>query len=324
MSNENFIEIPQFLSSDKKTILCATYLRRCSYVWIVNDIDRAASDKDPWTMLNSSIQNMRQGGECRNITFICTKTDIINPQSYMRSSRIRDKDLSGGQVLDTAGKKRACILHRNEQAKKVVRNSFNHETEIKKHFKEDVFQVFTVSSEEFLSEENPILKSSETEIPQVRELLRKLNRDCLKKAEDCYVSRVFGILSLIHGENCGSNEMDKEKLEVYQILKTKLEEECKKMSSFLSLVYEDFDQCLSNGAVKSENLCVKHALDQVIAPTSRTMHYNTLKAVCRRDGFFISGDGTVINMNRSLATAMFEHVDDLFQSIFPKTYSSSS
>ncbi|KAG7460151.1 hypothetical protein MATL_G00218210 [Megalops atlanticus] len=298
-----------------------SYLSKCSYVWIVNDIDRAASDKDPWMILNSSIRDLRQGGECRSITFICTKTDSINPQAYMRSPCVRKEVLSGRQSLqDTAEKKKACILHRNEQAKKSVINSFNRQTEIKKYFTagEDIFQVFTVSSEQFQNEEDPILESSETEIPQLQELLRKLNRDCLKNAHDHYVSGVIGILSLIHGENCGSVKMERDKLDVYSILNAFLTEGCESMSIFLSDVYKDFDKCLSNGAINSETSCVKTAMGQVIAPARKDGrgYHRTLKALCRNEGFFISKNGAVTDLNNTLATVMFEHVDNLFQSIF--------
>ncbi|XP_036408679.1 nuclear GTPase SLIP-GC-like [Megalops cyprinoides] len=177
------------------------YISKCSYVWIVSDIDRAASDKDSWMILNNSIQDMRQGGECRGITFICTKTDNVIPLSYMR-----------------------CYTG-------MVTKRF--------YAGEDTFEVYTVSSEEFQNEENPILESSETEIPQLQKLLKKLNRDFLKKADDFYARK-----------------------------------------------------------------------------DGRGYH-KTLKALCWNEGFFRSKNGIVTDLNKTLATVMFEHVDDLFQSIFP-------
>ncbi|XP_010787147.1 nuclear GTPase SLIP-GC-like [Notothenia coriiceps] len=49
----------------------------CSTVWIVAEINRAASEKESWEILKESCSLMGNGGECRQIHFICTKSDII-------------------------------------------------------------------------------------------------------------------------------------------------------------------------------------------------------------------------------------------------------
>ena len=50
---------------------------RCSTVWIVTDINRAASEKEPWEILENASSLMGNGGECQQIHFICTKSDQI-------------------------------------------------------------------------------------------------------------------------------------------------------------------------------------------------------------------------------------------------------
>ncbi|KAJ7989340.1 hypothetical protein DPEC_G00303520, partial [Dallia pectoralis] len=50
----------------------------CSAVWIVSDIARATSEKECWEIFDSTIRLFGNGGECRSISFICTKTDIID------------------------------------------------------------------------------------------------------------------------------------------------------------------------------------------------------------------------------------------------------
>ncbi|XP_067099281.1 nuclear GTPase SLIP-GC-like [Osmerus mordax] len=62
-------------------------LRECTAVWVVSDINRATSDKSAWEILKSSMTDMVQGGACTRISFICTKTDNIDPQSYIGSKR---------------------------------------------------------------------------------------------------------------------------------------------------------------------------------------------------------------------------------------------
>ena len=62
-------------------------LRECTFVWVVSDVNRAASDKAAWEILKSSMTDMVQGGACTGITFICTKTDDMNAEEYMRSQK---------------------------------------------------------------------------------------------------------------------------------------------------------------------------------------------------------------------------------------------
>nr|XP_020444685.1 nuclear GTPase SLIP-GC-like isoform X2 [Monopterus albus] len=49
----------------------------CSTVWIVSDINRAASENDPWEILKSACRLIGNGGECQRIHFICTKSDVL-------------------------------------------------------------------------------------------------------------------------------------------------------------------------------------------------------------------------------------------------------
>ncbi|XP_034075834.1 nuclear GTPase SLIP-GC-like [Gymnodraco acuticeps] len=49
----------------------------CSTVWIVAEINRAASKKESWEILEESCSLMGNGGECQQIHFICTKSDEI-------------------------------------------------------------------------------------------------------------------------------------------------------------------------------------------------------------------------------------------------------
>ncbi|KAK9976514.1 hypothetical protein ABG768_021719, partial [Culter alburnus] len=117
-------------------------LRECSIVWIVSDINRAITDKEPWGILKYCTTELGPGGECKRINFICTKTDDINLTAYVRSARLTTDQLTGD-------KEKVCILHRNEHVKKRVKEKFE-QSHIKKIFRTDNdFQVFTLSSKAF-------------------------------------------------------------------------------------------------------------------------------------------------------------------------------
>ncbi|KAF3846361.1 hypothetical protein F7725_003439 [Dissostichus mawsoni] len=188
----------------------------CSTVWIVAEINRAAAEKEPWEILKESCSLMGNGGECRQIHFICTKSDSL-----------------GGSDDQSAAGVRAQILKRNEQAKRKVNAEFSKLKDVKKQFSEECFKVFTVSSDEFMTKKR--LDPDETEIPELQEFLQELNEWHSETFN--YVSGARGILSLIQGASSieGEEKMKtklnklirERKKTVYSSLTTTIEETMK-------------------------------------------------------------------------------------------------
>lgn len=50
----------------------------CSTVWIVSEINRAASEQESWEVLKRAGSLPGNGGKCQRIHFICTKCDHID------------------------------------------------------------------------------------------------------------------------------------------------------------------------------------------------------------------------------------------------------
>ncbi|KAL4593323.1 nuclear GTPase SLIP-GC-like, partial [Arapaima gigas] len=63
-------------------------LSRCASVWIVSDINRALSDKEAQKIFDESLRTIAGAGECHNITFVCTKTDDIDPKEIRKNDKI--------------------------------------------------------------------------------------------------------------------------------------------------------------------------------------------------------------------------------------------
>ncbi|KAM7372001.1 hypothetical protein PAMP_009200 [Pampus punctatissimus] len=154
----------------------------CSTVWIVTDINRAAAEKETWGILKSACSLMGNGGECQHIHFICTKSDLIDDMDHPSATDVH-----------------TLIVENNMQVKEKIIKEFRKIPQIKKHFNEDCFKVFTVSSKEFLKRN--CLTPDETEIPKLQTFLQELN-DCHSETLN-YVSGAYGILSLIQGARCG-------------------------------------------------------------------------------------------------------------------------
>ncbi|XP_066509303.1 nuclear GTPase SLIP-GC-like [Hoplias malabaricus] len=295
-------------------------LRDCSTVWIVSEINRAASDKEAWELVCSSITDMAPGGECRSISFICTKTDDINPQNYMRSSKLKDEDfqIAPEDSQQVNKRKTACILHRNEKAKERVKKIFCQQDKIKRYFKcdEGFFSVYTVSSEEF-TKENPILKPEETELTELKDLLKIYNNSHTNDVASDYISEALGILSLIQGFNEINAEMRAVKSRLCNDLDKNLENAVGHLQEYCCQICSSLEECLSKGARESENNCTENA-KELITPRNKPGggFHKTLTALCKNNGYFRSKNGEM-DLNKHLAKHMLEHIDKTFSEFFP-------
>ncbi|XP_033945139.1 nuclear GTPase SLIP-GC-like [Pseudochaenichthys georgianus] len=266
----------------------------CSTVWIVAEINRAASEKEPWEILEESCSLMGNGGECRQIHFICTKSDNI-----------------GGSDDQSAAGVRAQILKRNKQAKIKVMAEFSKLKEVKKHFSVEYFKVFTVSSEEFLRRKN--LDRDDTEIPSLQEFLQDLNEWHSETLN--YVSGAHGILSLIQGAS--SREGADIKTTVCKGLEEKLSLELDKVREPMGKTLMAFEKCLSEGVDKSKSSCDK-VLKSVLYPTKKGgAFHRILKCVVENGGIHKPKKGKSININMKLTSCLTDSIDEEFKKTFP-------
>ncbi|XP_016348146.1 nuclear GTPase SLIP-GC-like [Sinocyclocheilus anshuiensis] len=286
-------------------------LRECSSVWIVSAINRAITDRDPWGILKHCIEELGPGGKCKSINFICTKTDDINLGAYIRSARLpRD------QIPEDKDQKKPCILHRNEHAKTRVKEKFEN-SEIKKIFNTDnQFQGFTVSSNAFF-DHNLNLESSETEIPNLQDDLRNLNKSINIELTREYVNKVKGVLSLIQS---GQLDKDKKKIEMkVNKFKKNLKESLSELDKYFVSIYKDLEQHLSKGVEESVNSCVASTKKMIFNKNGRGFH-KILGALCKNYGCYWSKNwDVVLDLNKTLAKHLHKNIYDDFCKIFPVT-----
>ncbi|KAM8723462.1 nuclear GTPase SLIP-GC-like [Acanthopagrus schlegelii] len=267
----------------------------CSIVWIVTEINRAAAEKETWEILKSASSIMGNGGECQQIDFICTKSDSIE-----------DSDDSSAAGV------RALILKQNMKAKEEVNKEFKKLNKVKKHFGDDCFKVFTVSSKEFLKKKH--LEPDETEIPKLKEVLQDLN-DCHSETLN-YVSGAYGILSLIQGAR--SRNMAGSTADVCKDLEEKISHELEKVRRPIEAAYMTFEKCLSEGVEKSESSCDK-VLKSILQPrgvSGRGFH-KILKCLVRDCGIYKPKNKKPINLNVKLASCLTDSIDEEFKKTFP-------
>ncbi|XP_039534558.1 nuclear GTPase SLIP-GC-like [Pimephales promelas] len=293
-------------------------LRECSSVWIVSDIKRATTDKDPWGILNLCIEELGPEGECKRINFICTKTDDINAPAYIRSARLtisEDKSLND--------QKKVCILHRNELSKTRVKEKFEN-SEIKKRFStatdDNFLNVFTVSSNAFF-EHNLILGPSETEIPKLRDDPRILNKNINRELTSDYVNEAREVLSLIQSVQLDRDKKTEEtKVKVCMELENNLKKALNELDSRFDTIYTNLEKFLSKGVDESVQLCVA-STKAIIAPNiDRRGFHKILQALCKNGGCYWSKNWDVIlDLNRQLGKHLHENIYEYFNLIFPVT-----
>ncbi|XP_051243567.1 nuclear GTPase SLIP-GC-like isoform X42 [Dicentrarchus labrax] len=320
MDHKYFKEIPEFLHSRRKTLTCESHVTlvdlpgngdrnksrdemwkevvgRCSTVWIVTDINRAAAETEPWEILERTCSLMGNGGQCQQIHFICTKSDVIEDSDDHSSDKVR-----------------ALIFKRNMQAKEEVKKEFNKLNKVKKHFSDDCFEVFTVSSKEFLKQKD--LNQDDTEIPKLQEFLKDLN-DCHSETLN-YVSGAYGILSLIQGAR--RTEVVAQKTEVCTILEDKMRQELEKVRKPMEEAYKVFEKCLSEGVERSKPSC-QQALSSIYpSEVSGRGFHRILKCVVQNNGTYTPKKGDIkkqINLNVDLASRLTDSIDEEFKKTFP-------
>ncbi|XP_050992058.1 nuclear GTPase SLIP-GC [Labeo rohita] len=289
-------------------------LRQCSTVWIASNINRAIDDRDPWGILQHCIQDLGPGGECRNINFICTKTDDIDPDEYLRFVCH-----SGEQISLDKNPKTGCIIHRNNRAKKIVKELFEN-YDIMKSKARFITDVFTVSSRAYL-DKNPHLEPTETEIPKLQDILKSTNRRINRELTRDYVNQAKGVLSFIQSIQLDTDEqMAEKKAEVYTKLQKNLAKALKKLDCQFDSLYKILDQCLSKGVEKSVEQCVdtKNSMIESVAPNDKRGFHKTLQALYKNKGYYWPKNWDApLDLNMCLAKHMHDNIDDEFNLIFP-------
>ncbi|KAL3987084.1 DNA excision repair protein ERCC-4 [Sarotherodon galilaeus] len=265
----------------------------CSIVWIVTEINRAASEKAAWGILESVSSLIGNGGECQQIHFICTKSDLVDDSDDLSSADIHDQ-----------------IIKRSIQAKDGVRKEFNKRSKINKHFTDDSFKVFTVSSKEFLKGKH--LSPEETEITKLQGFLQDLN-DCHSETVN-YVNGAYGILSLIEGARCrkeGAGKAD----DVCKVLEKNMTEQLDQVKKAVEKAIKDFEQCLTEGVKNSKTS--EEKLKSFLDRDKQPSFFKTLEAVVRKDGMHKTKKGEHINLNTVLASCLTDSIDEKFRKTFP-------
>ncbi|XP_073787573.1 uncharacterized protein nuggc.1 isoform X2 [Danio rerio] len=307
-------------------------VKECSSVWIVNDIKRAISSKEPWSIIEHCIQDLGPGGQCKTINFICTRTDDINIKEYLGSAQPSGDHFSSDKMvylprvcsiesgctfrssaLPLQSSKTACIHHRNNSAKDTLKRKLeNMKSKDVRRFTADVF---AVSSKAYFNEDLQMDKN-ETEIPKLQDLLKNTNKSIRRELIRDYVNQAKGVLFLIQQTklNTTDEEMAKIKAAVRNDYKESLKKALRELNGRFDPLYETIEQCFSKGVEKSVDQCLS-----TTKPVISSVPYDkTLQALCKKKGFcWPQYWDAPVDLNKCLAKHIYDNIDEEFSLIFP-------
>ncbi|XP_039596731.1 nuclear GTPase SLIP-GC-like [Polypterus senegalus] len=293
-------------------------LSKCTSVWIVSDITRAESDQNALKILNNVLKDIVGGGQCQNITFICTKTDIVGIQS---GDMTEEQQGISSENTENEWKQRE-ILKRNGSVKEKLKKKY--ETIAKKVLGpkvlslEDFIEVFTVSSEQYRNERNPVLSKDETEFPKLEKHLMDLYVTQIQKEVENYVTVVSGITSFLNVPQKNAKDEGKTNMKTFKEMSGNLTKELQGLEKFFDSCSKNLEIELNKGVNTATTECLENAAN-ILKPKRKKDYrgyHKTVKALVRNNGTYKSKNGEVHNLNSKLASPLYKSVDDNFNTTF--------
>ncbi|XP_060946450.1 nuclear GTPase SLIP-GC-like [Limanda limanda] len=130
-----------------------------------------------------------------------------------------------------------------------------------------------------------------------------------------YVSGACGILSLIQGTRC--REVDDSKMQACSDLEEKMQHELEVLQKAIHEIYTTFEQCLTEGVEESQNSCEGQMKSMLDAKKKGSGFHRTLKFAVKNHGVFKAKNGRKKNINMTLSSKLTGSIDEEFRMTFP-------
>ncbi|NXC48236.1 SLIP GTPase, partial [Penelope pileata] len=303
-----FVDIPGTGDANRKRDeMWKESILQCTSIWIIADVERVFGAKAHEIMVQEAIKAC-QVGKCSDITFVVTKMDKIKEDELPRNHQ--------GATVGVS--KHDAILKIKQELKTKKTRALRDKMKAKLASDEEVLQrqelVFTVSAQEYW---NPmVLSKEESEIPRLREHVRKLYLDMKRKQLRDYMKEILAVFSLVdvyHStQNSPNPPMKKEELKNF------VSEKIQALKNATQDTFGHMDGPLISG-VKSARATHKKNLERIFQQGKKSSGFHrTLKAVCVRKGVYVSRVYNRIDINNCLAKPIYGESDTMFANIFRK------
>ncbi|KAF7459516.1 nuclear GTPase SLIP-GC [Marmota monax] len=279
---------------------------KCSAIWVISDIERVSGGRAHEDLLNESIKAC-QRGLCRDVALVVTKTDKLHLPEYLRERKL------GNQAVQS---QREAVLERNEMIKQ--QRSRNLKEKLKRKLPADSKAletsdlVYTVSAQEYW--QKILLTEEETEIPKLREYIRKRLLDEKRRMVTKYVTEAFGLLLLTDSFNSTEN-LPNEHLHLSG-LRRFVEERTELLEKAMEQCFAHIERPLQEG-VRVARTSYRRILGACLVRSKGNQGFHqTLKAVCLKNGIYASRTLARIDLNQAVTQPIYDQIDPVFGGIF--------
>ncbi|XP_074845166.1 nuclear GTPase SLIP-GC-like [Carettochelys insculpta] len=300
-----FVDIPGTGDyNSKRDEMWKENIKKCSVIWVISDIKRVQGGKDHEKLLEEGIKAY-QGGMCCDLALVVTQSDNLRLQEYLRERRGANRHIQN---------ERDAIKDRNTTVKleksREMREKLQRTLESRLELLQSPDLVYTVSAQEYW--EGKYLTKEETEIPKLREYVRNVYRKEKKKLLKDYVSEVHSTVLMaknIYSKRKMKDQYQQKDLESFVEAKIKaLEEEIEKC-------FAQLEQPLNDGVRKAKS-SHQEAFSYLLTRSNNQGFHRTLKAVCQKNGVYMSPTFGCIDVNSALAEPIYNAINPVFAEIF--------
>ncbi|XP_037669092.1 nuclear GTPase SLIP-GC isoform X1 [Choloepus didactylus] len=279
---------------------------KCSVIWVISDIERVSGGRAHEDLLNESIKAC-QRGFCKDIALVVTKTDRLHLPEYLRERKV------GNQAIQS---EREAVLERNEtiklQRNRILKEKLKRKLPADSKVLEAADLVYTVSAQEYWQQ--ALLAEEETEIPKLREYIRKSLLDKNRRRVTKYVTEAFGLLLLTDSFNTVGN-LPNEYLYMSG-LRRFVEEKIQLLEKTIDQCFAHIEWPLQEG-VRNAKISSRRILNGCLVRSKGNQGFHqTLKAVCLKNGIYASRTLARIDLNEAITQPIYDHIDPIFGGIF--------
>ncbi|XP_060247329.1 nuclear GTPase SLIP-GC isoform X1 [Meriones unguiculatus] len=279
---------------------------KCSVIWVISDIERASGGKAHEDLLNESIKAC-QRGFCRDIALVVTKTDKLHLREYLRERKMGDQAIQS---------QREAVLQRNEiiklQRNRLLKEKLKRKLPADSKVLGDSDLVYTVSAHEYW--QRALLTEEESEIPKLREYIRKRLLDKKRRRVTKYVTEAFGLLLLTDTFNSEESLLT-EHLNTGG-LRRFVEDKMELLEEAIEQCFARMEQPLQTGVQVARTAYRRVLRACLVRSRGNQGFHQTLKAVCLKNGVYASRTLPRIDLNEALSQPIYDQIDPVFGGIF--------
>ncbi|EHH28377.1 hypothetical protein EGK_18806 [Macaca mulatta] len=284
---------------------------KCSVIWVISDIERVSGGRAHEDLLNESIKAC-QRGFCRDVALVVTKADKLHLPEYLRYSNMP----GNCQAIQS---QREAVLERNEMIKlqrtRILKEKLKRKLPADFKVLEASDLVYTVSAQEYWQQ--ALLTEEETEIPKLREYVRKRLLDKKRRTVTKYVTEAFGLLLLTDSFSSTQN-LPNEHLHM-SVLRRFAEEKVELLEKAIGHCFACMEQPLQEGVrtARTSYRCILRAC--LVVSAGNSPHSSAVTKSVLVENHWSRGTREWPNLSKALTVFLSTILLNFFVTFFCRT-----